>query len=172
MPSHLSIVQSRTFDSEAGEQLYGDLSTGVESGTTSMCSAMHEPRPSRPLTGRQALSSRRWALGSTMVNGLHACVPCSQRSCIAFALSASHAIYVRELASLSYDRIDEVPKVITSRLLSARSFSTGGTMFDADVLPGTELRDWILKSFADPAVDFIDVHNAKHGCFSGRVMRA
>ena len=85
---------------------------------------------------------------------------------------ASHAIYVREGASLPYDRIDEVPEVMTSRLLSARSFSTDGMMLDADVLPGTELRNWILKSFADPAVDFIDVHNAKRGCFSGRVLRA
>jgi hypothetical protein len=85
---------------------------------------------------------------------------------------ASHAIYVREGASLAYDRVDEVPEVMTSRLLSARSFSADGMMLDADVLPGTELRDWILKSFADPAVDFIDVHNAKRGCFSGRVLRA
>ncbi|MEO7201552.1 MAG: DUF1203 domain-containing protein [Candidatus Tumulicola sp.] len=85
---------------------------------------------------------------------------------------ASHAIYVREGASLPYDRVDEVPEVMTSRLLSARSFSTDGMMLDADVLPGTELRNCILKSFADPAVDFIDVHNAKRGCFSGRVLRA
>jgi hypothetical protein len=85
---------------------------------------------------------------------------------------SSHAIYVREGASLPYDRVDEVPEVMTSRLLSARSFSTDGMMLDANVLPGTELRDWILKSFADPAVDFIDVHNAKRGCFSGRVLRA
>jgi hypothetical protein len=61
---------------------------------------------------------------------------------------------------------------MTSRLLSARSFSTDGMMLDAEVLPGTELRKWILKSFVDPAVDFIDVHNAKRGCFSGRVLRA
>ncbi len=85
---------------------------------------------------------------------------------------ASHAIFVRERASLPYDRVDEVPEVMTSRLLSARSFSADGMMLDADVLPGTELRDWILQSFADPAVNFIDVHNAKRGCFSGRVLRA
>jgi Protein of unknown function (DUF1203) len=85
---------------------------------------------------------------------------------------ASHAIFIREGASEAYDREDEIPEVMTSRLLSARSFSTDGMMLDADVLPGTELRDWILKSFADPAVDFIDVHNAKRGCFSGRVLRA
>jgi hypothetical protein len=85
---------------------------------------------------------------------------------------ASHAIFVRDGASLPYDHVDEVPEVMTSRLLSARSFSIDGMMLDADVLPGTELRVWVLKSFADPAVDFIDVHNAKRGCFSGRVLRA
>ena len=85
---------------------------------------------------------------------------------------ASHAIYVREGASLAYDRVDEVPEVMTSRLLSARSFSTDGMMLEAEVLPGTELHDWLLKTFADPAVEFIDVHNAKRGCFSGRVLRA
>jgi hypothetical protein len=45
-------------------------------------------------------------------------------------------------------------------------------MLDAEVLPGSELREWIAGAFADPAVDFIDVHNAKRGCFSGRVTRA
>jgi hypothetical protein len=85
---------------------------------------------------------------------------------------ASHAIYIREGAQQAYDRVNEIPEVMSSRLLSARSFTTDGMMLDADVLPGTELRDWILKSFADPAVDFIDVHNAKRGCFSGRVLRA
>jgi hypothetical protein len=45
-------------------------------------------------------------------------------------------------------------------------------MLDADVFAGTELREWIMKSFADPVVDFGDVHNAKRGCFSGRVLRA
>jgi hypothetical protein len=85
---------------------------------------------------------------------------------------ASHAIFIREGASAAYDREDEIPEVMSSRLLSARSFTADGMMLDADVLPGTELRDWILKSFADPAVDFIDVHNAKRGCFSGRVLPA
>jgi hypothetical protein len=59
-----------------------------------------------------------------------------------------------------------------SRLLSGRSFSADGMMLDADVFAGTELREWIMKSFADPVVDFGDVHNAKRGCFSGRVLRA
>jgi Protein of unknown function (DUF1203) len=84
---------------------------------------------------------------------------------------ASHAIFVREGATHAYDRVNEIPEVMRSRLLSGRSFSVDGMMLDADVLPGTELREWILKSFADSEVEFIDVHNAKRGCFSGRVLR-
>jgi hypothetical protein len=84
---------------------------------------------------------------------------------------ASHAIFVREGATHAYDRVNEIPEVMRSRLLSARSFSVDGMMLDADVLPGTELREWILKSFVDSEVEFIDVHNAKRGCFSGRVLR-
>ena len=112
------------------------------------------------------IEMRDLEIGETaiLLNYVHMDKPSPYRS--------SHAIFVREGASLPYDRVDEVPEVMTSRLLSARSFSTGGMMLEADVLPGTELRDWILKSFADPAVDFIDVHNAKRGCFSGRVRRA
>jgi hypothetical protein len=84
---------------------------------------------------------------------------------------ASHAIFVRVGATHAYDRVNEIPEVMRSRLVSARSFSVDGMMLDADVLPGTELREWILKSFADSEVEFIDVHNAKRGCFSGRVLR-
>jgi hypothetical protein len=85
---------------------------------------------------------------------------------------ASHAIFVLDGANQAYDRVNEIPEVMRSRLLSARSFSADGMMLDADVFPGAELRGWIMQSFADRAVDFIDVHNAKRGCFSGRVVRA
>jgi hypothetical protein len=83
-----------------------------------------------------------------------------------------HAIFVREGASEAYDRVDEIPEVMQSRLLSVRSFSADAMMLDAEVLPGTELRGWIIQTFADPVVEFIDVHNAKRGCFSGRVVRS
>jgi hypothetical protein len=85
---------------------------------------------------------------------------------------SSHAIFIREGATEAYDRVDEIPEVMRSRLLSVRSFTADGMMLDADVLPGTELSAWIVKSFGDPDVDFIDVHNAKRGCFSGRISRA
>jgi hypothetical protein len=85
---------------------------------------------------------------------------------------ASHAIFIREGAREAYDRVEEIPEVMSSRLLSVRSFTADGMMLDAEVLPGSELREWIASAFADSAVDFIDVHNAKRGCFSGRISRA
>jgi hypothetical protein len=84
---------------------------------------------------------------------------------------SSHAIFVREGATVAYDAVDEIPEVLASRLLSVRSFNEGALMLDADVIDGNRLRDWITSSFEDDAVSFIDVHNAKRGCFTARVRR-
>ena len=47
---------------------------------------------------------------------------------------ASHAIFVREGACETYDRIDEVPDVMRAGLLSLRAFDANGMMLDADVV--------------------------------------
>jgi hypothetical protein len=85
---------------------------------------------------------------------------------------SSHAIYVREGAGQAYDAIDEVPDVLRRRLLSVRVFDEEAMMTNADVIDGTDLRGWITRNFEDPKVAFIDVHNAKRGCFAARVERA
>jgi len=85
---------------------------------------------------------------------------------------SSHAIYVREGATAAYDAIDEIPDVLERRLLSVRAFDEAAMMIAADVIDGKNLRDWIVSTLADGAVDFIDVHNAKRGCFAARVRRA
>jgi hypothetical protein len=85
---------------------------------------------------------------------------------------SSHAVYVREGASAAYDAIDEIPEVLRRRLLSVRAFDKDAMMMDADVIEGTRLRDWITATFDNLAVDFIDVHNAKPGCFAARARRA
>src|ERR1017187_5953955 len=51
---------------------------------------------------------------------------------------ASHAIFVREGASTTYDRINEVPEVLRIRLLSLRAFDRNGIMIDADVVDGSQ----------------------------------
>jgi hypothetical protein len=85
---------------------------------------------------------------------------------------ATHAIFVREGAEETYDRVDEVPDVMRPRLLSLRAFDADGMMVDADIVEGAEIEPVIARLFADERVDYIHVHYAKRGCFSGRIDRA
>ncbi len=85
---------------------------------------------------------------------------------------SSHAIFVREGATRRYDRVNEVPAVMRLRPLSLRAFDAAGMMIDADLTEGAEIETLIERLFADPHVAYIHVHNAKRGCYSGRVDRA
>lgn len=85
---------------------------------------------------------------------------------------AMHAIFVREWAADTYDQIDKVPEVMRLRLLSLRAFDAAGMMLDADVVEGAQVELVIVRLFANPAVRYIHVHNAKQGCYSGRIERA
>jgi hypothetical protein len=58
------------------------------------------------------------------------------------------------------------------RLLSLRAYDAAGMMLDADVVEGTEVEPIIERLFANPDVSYIHVHNAKQGCYSGRIDRA
>lgn len=84
---------------------------------------------------------------------------------------ASHAIFVREGASETYDAVDEVPDVMRGRLLSLRAFDQDHMMVDADVIDGNGIETVIERFFSNPVVNYIHVHNAKRGCYSGRVDR-
>mgnify|MGYP000929592019 CR=1 FL=1 len=85
---------------------------------------------------------------------------------------STHAIFVREGAEQVYDRVGEVPEVMRGRLLSLRAFGADGMMLDADVVNGREIEAVIERLFANPEVGYIHVHNAKRGCYSGRIDRA
>ncbi len=85
---------------------------------------------------------------------------------------ATHAIYVREGASDRYDRVNEVPDIMRARLLSLRAFDAEGMMVDGDVVEGREVERVIARMFADPRTDYIHAHNAKRGCYAGRIDRA
>jgi hypothetical protein len=58
------------------------------------------------------------------------------------------------------------------RLLSLRAYDAAGMMLDADVVEGTEVEPLIERLFANPDVSYIHVHDAKQGCYSGRIDRA
>lgn len=85
---------------------------------------------------------------------------------------ASHAIFVREGAEATYDRLDEVPDVLRLRLMSLRAFDKDGMMLDADVVEGRDIEGVIERFFANEDVDYIHAHNAKRGCYAGRIDRA
>ena len=85
---------------------------------------------------------------------------------------ASHAIYVREGAEETYDEVDKVPEVMRKQLLSLRGFDAEGMIVEADVIQGTEVEGLIDRLFANSDVAYIHAHNAKQGCYSGRIDRA
>jgi hypothetical protein len=104
--------------------------------------------------------------GETVLLLNHVCQPADT------PYRASHAIFVREGADETYSKVDEVPDVIRRRLLSLRAFDKHGMMLDADVVEGSEIETVIGRFFANPDVAYIHAHNAKRGCYSGRIDRA
>jgi hypothetical protein len=96
----------------------------------------------------------------------HACQPA------ATPYRATHAIFVREGAEQAYDRVDQVPEVMRTRLLSLRAYDASGMMLDADVIDGGSVEAVIARFFGNSTVAYIHAHNAKRGCYSGRIDRA
>jgi len=85
---------------------------------------------------------------------------------------SSHAIFVREGATQRYDRVNEIPDVMRIRPVSLRAYDVDHMMLDADLVEGRAIEALIERFFSDPKVAYIHVHNAKPGCYSGRIDRA
>jgi hypothetical protein len=85
---------------------------------------------------------------------------------------SSHAIFVREGANESYDRVGDVPESMRIRLLSLRAYDAKGMMLDADVVEGDGVETLINRMFEDPNVAYIHAHNARRGCYAARIDRA
>jgi Protein of unknown function (DUF1203) len=85
---------------------------------------------------------------------------------------ASHAIFVVEGAKQRYDRVDEIPDVMQSRILSLRAFDGDDMIVDADVIDGTKVEGLVERFLGNPKVAYIHAHYAKFGCFAARIERA
>jgi len=105
-------------------------------------------------------------LGQSVLLLNHVCQPAKT------PYRASHAIFIREWATQAYDAVDQVPESMRIRLLSLRAFNDDGMMLDADVADGIVIEPVVTRLFANPEVSYIHVHNAKQGCYSGRIDRA
>ena len=85
---------------------------------------------------------------------------------------ASHAIYVREGATVAYDAFDTVPPPLQTRLISLRAFDAAHAMVDADVVDGAGLIPLIERFLAHDGVAYLHAHYARRGCFAARIDRA
>jgi hypothetical protein len=83
-----------------------------------------------------------------------------------------HAIYISRSADEAFDAVDDVPETILERLVSVRAFDTGDMMIDADVVEGTDAAALFERLLANPRASYLQVHNAKRGCYAARVERA
>jgi hypothetical protein len=84
---------------------------------------------------------------------------------------ASHAIFVREGATLAFDGLDRIPEVMACRPLSLRAFDVNHLMVDADLVEGREAAALVQRLLADPRVAYIHAHYAKRGCYAARIDR-
>ena len=84
---------------------------------------------------------------------------------------ASGPIYVRRGAARSDVAPGEVPAYVTSRLISVRAYDAGAMMVAGSVCEGPAVAAELDALFADPAVAYVDLHNAKRGCFACRASR-
>jgi hypothetical protein len=85
---------------------------------------------------------------------------------------ASGPIYVRRGARRAAPAAGEVPLMFRHRLLSLRAYDRDAMMLNAAAAAGTELEAAISDLFAEPAVAYLHIHNARPGCFNCRVDRA
>ena len=83
-----------------------------------------------------------------------------------------HAIFVVRGAETARPEVGAVPRCMTSRPLSVRSFDAGDRMIDADLIAGTEAAALFERLLADPRAAYLQAHYARRGCFAARVERA
>ncbi|PRC93297.1 DUF1203 domain-containing protein [Solimicrobium silvestre] len=84
---------------------------------------------------------------------------------------ATHAIYVRKLAKHAFTTVDSVPEILATRLLAVRAYNAEHMMIDAEIVEGILVTELFERFFADPQTSYLHVHNARRGCYAGRVER-
>lgn len=82
-----------------------------------------------------------------------------------------HAIFVSEEPQQAAHYIDQVPDVMTRRVISLRAFDEAHHIVHADLASGDEIVACIEAFLADPAVSYIHAHYAKPGCFAAEIRR-
>ncbi|HEY2561263.1 MAG TPA: DUF1203 domain-containing protein [Caldimonas sp.] len=79
---------------------------------------------------------------------------------------ASGPIFVRRGAVRSELAPGEVPASVTQRLISLRGYDADAMIIQASVCEGSAVAAALDGMFADAAVAYVHLHNAKRGCYS------
>ena len=90
---------------------------------------------------------------------------------VATPYRSAYAIYIRENADHPAVYEDRTPPVFEGRPLGLRAFDPDGNLKNALLAMPGEADAKIRELLADPAIAYIDAHNAAHGCFAARVER-
>lgn len=85
---------------------------------------------------------------------------------------ASHAIYVREGVASFIPGAGEVPPALAIRQISVRLFDKQDEIIRSVILPGTEIAEFLERTFAEDGVAFAHLHYAANGCFAAAAVRA
>lgn len=81
-------------------------------------------------------------------------------------------IFVRQGVQQQRLPVGFVPTYVSSRLMSMRAYDAAHMMVDASVCEGTAAASEITRHFGRDDVAYIQLHNAKQGCFSCQAIRA
>ena len=81
------------------------------------------------------------------------------------------AIYVRRNARKPAVYVDECPPVFAGRPIALRGYDATGMLAAARLATAGEADPFIRELLRDPAIAYIDAHNAAYGCFSARIER-
>ncbi len=84
---------------------------------------------------------------------------------------SSGPVFVRFGVEEAKLKKNEIPKMLEHRYLSMRAYDNGGMMIDATTVEGQTLEDSIQTIFSNEKVDYIQVHNAKPGCYNCQIDR-
>ncbi len=111
---------------------------------------------------RVSLDDARSGEALMLVHHVHHDVPGPYRS--------SFAIFMRENAvQAAYE--DCCPPCFTGRTLSLRGFAADGELAEARLAAEGEADAAIRALLANPAIAYINAHNAAAGCFAARIER-
>lgn len=81
------------------------------------------------------------------------------------------AIYVRADARAAADYVDSLPPVLRGRPIALRGYTADGDLHRAALALADDVDAQVRALLEDPAVAYIDAHNAMHGCFAARIER-